>query len=253
MKKSILIGICIYVLVYILVVICSGILANENAEYLRNLPLKPNGTKVKLYNGETKYNNVYDAVIEIDVGDRDLQQCADAVIRLRAEYLYKNKMYDQIHFNFTNGFKADYKTWMNGYRISVNGNNVNWVKKTGYSNDYSSFRKYLDMVFAYAGTLSLSKEMKKVAIEEMQIGDIFIKGDNPGHAVLIMDMAKNNSTGEVIFLIAQGYMPAQDIHILKNLENEDISPWYSVDFGRTLSTPEWEFNNEQLMRFYEHN
>jgi hypothetical protein len=219
------------------------------AEYLRNLPLKPIGAKVRLYNGQIKGNDVYDAVIDMDIGDKDLQQCADAVIRLRAEYLYKNKIYDKIHFNFTNGFKADYKTWMNGNRIYVSGNKASWVKKTGYSNEYSSFRKYLDMVFSYAGTLSLDREMKKVSLEDIQIGDVFIKGASPGHTVIVVDMAKNKSTGEVIFLIAQSYMPAQEIHLLKNLQNDSISPWYSVNFGDTLNTPEWDFSSDQIKRF----
>ena len=219
------------------------------SQYLRNLPLKPHGSKIKLYNGEIKNKDVHIAVLDIDIGDRDLQQCADAVIRLRAEYLYSRGLYKEIHFDFTNGFKADYSAWMNGSRIVVEGNKVYWAKKAGYSNEYSSFRKYLDMVFAYAGTLSLSKEMKKITLEEMQIGDVFIKGGGPGHAVIILDMAESKSTGEKLFIVAQSYMPAQDIHILKNLQNEEISPWYPVDFGETLSTPEWQFNKDQLMRF----
>jgi hypothetical protein len=224
---------------------------NSYGQYLRTLPVKPDGTKVKLYNGQVKNKDVHAAVLDIDVGDRDLQQCADAAIRLRAEYLYRQGLYNKIHFNFTNGFKADYPTWMNGSRIAVEGNKAYWVKKTGYSNEYSSFRKYLDMVFAYAGTLSLSKEMKEVPLEDMKIGDVFIKGEGPGHAVIILDMAENKTTGEKIFIIAQSYMPAQNIHILKNMQNEGLSPWYSVNFGETLSTPEWQFKKDQLMRFRE--
>lgn len=224
---------------------------NSYGQYLRTMPVKPDGTKIKLYNGEIINKDVHVAVLDVDVGDRDLQQCADAAIRLRAEYLYHQGLYDNIHFNFTNGFMADYPTWMNGSRIVVEGNNAYWVKQTGYSNEYSSFRKYLDMVFAYAGTLSLSKEMRKVPLDDMKIGDVFIKGENPGHTVIIMDMAENKTTGEKIFMIAQSYMPAQDIHILKNLNNEELSPWYSVNFSETLSTPEWQFKREQLMRFQE--
>ena len=59
------------------------------------------------------------AVIDMDIGERDLQQCADAVIRLRAEYLYGTGQYDKIHFNFTSGFNAQYIKWMQGSRISV--------------------------------------------------------------------------------------------------------------------------------------
>ncbi len=218
-------------------------------QYLRNLPVKPDGEKIKLYNGDVTNKDVHVAVLDIDVGERDLQQCADAAIRLRAEYLYGQGLYKRIHFNFTNGFNADYLNWMNGNRIVIDGNKTYWTKKTQYSNEYSSFRKYLDMVFAYAGTLSLSEEMKNETIENMQIGDLFLKGATPGHAVIIMDMAKDKKTGEKIFLLAQSYMPAQDIHILKNPENEQLSPWYSVNFGEVLRTPEWTFDKGQLMRF----
>ena len=218
-------------------------------EYLRNLPLKAHGSKVKYYNGRTKPRNVYEAVLDMDIGNRNLQQCADAAIRLRAEYLYETEQYDKIHFNFTNGFRADYATWMEGNRIQVQGNEVNWIKQAGYSKDYASFRKYLDMVFAYAGTLSLSKEMQKVPFEEMQIGDLFIEGGSPGHCVIVVDMAENKTTGEKNFLIAQGYMPAQDIHILKNPAKCDDNPWYSLKAGDKLITPEWEFDGEELGRF----
>jgi hypothetical protein len=219
------------------------------AHYLRTLPLKPHGSKVKYYDGREKTYNVYEAVIDMDIGDKDLQQCADAVIRLRAEYLYKQKQYDRIHFNFTNGFNAQFVKWMQGYRIAVTGNRVNWVKSSTYSDGYSTFRKYLDIVFSYAGTLSLSKEMKSVMIEDMEIGDVFIQGGSPGHCVIVVDMAMHPETGEKLFMLAQSYMPAQDIHILKNLQAPQISPWYSTKFGDTLITPEWTFKKTDLKRF----
>ena len=218
-------------------------------EYLRKLPLKPHGSKVLYYNGDTKPREVQEAVLDMDVGERDLQQCADSVIRLRAEYLYGKGLYDQIHFNFTNGFKADYSTWMMGNRIKVSGNKAYWVEQNSASVDYGSFRKYLDMVFAYAGTLSLSKEMESIPLEEMQPGDVFIYGQTPGHCVIVLDMAENKTTAEKCFILAQGYMPAQEMHILKNPANAEGNPWYRTNFGEKLSTPEWEFTKDQLMRF----
>jgi len=225
--------------------------AGSYQQYLRDLPLKPHGSPVKFYDGRVKPGGFHEAVIEMDVGDRDLQQCADAVIRLRAEYLYGKGLYDAIHFNFTNGFKADYPTWMQGNRIVVEGNNAYWVRRTGYSNDYSSFRRYLDMVFAYAGTLSLSVEMKSVPLEEMQIGDVFLRGPDPGHCVIVVDMAEHENTGEQLFMVAQSCMPAQDIHVLKNPGDAALSPWYKLDFGETLRTPQWTFTRDQLIRFPE--
>jgi hypothetical protein len=221
------------------------------AEYLRNLPLKPHGSRVLYYDGRVKERDVHQAVVDMDIGDRDLQQCADAVIRLRAEYLYGTGQYEKIHFNFTNGFNARYIKWMQGSRISVNGNNVSWVDGAGYSDDYESFREYLDMVFAYAGTLSLSKELKRLDACDIGIGDVFIRGGSPGHCAIVVDMARCVETGKKIFLLAQSYMPAQDIHILKNTMDAGIGPWFRADFGDELVTPEWTFKGDQLMRFAE--
>ena len=109
---------------------------------------------------------------------------------------------------------------------------------------------FRSFVFAYASTLSLEKEITPLSkISEIQAGDVFIKGGAPGHAITVMDVAKNKTTGKKIFLLSQSYMPAQDIHILKNPNNSDLSPWYSEDFGDVLQTPEWDFARKALRRF----
>ncbi|MCP2043724.1 DUF4846 domain-containing protein [Pontibacter sp. HSC-36F09] len=222
---------------------------NTFGAYLQHFKLKPHGAQVHYYNGAIKPNdNIYDAVLDIDVGTRDLQQCADAVMRLRAEYLYGQEKYDAIHFNFTSGFRADYSKWQQGYRVQVKGNDCSWVKKAAPSTAYASFKDYLQVVFTYAGTLSLEKEMKALSMNDLQIGDVFIKGGSPGHAVIVMDMAVAQ-TGEKLFLLAQSYMPAQEIHILKNPMNPGISPWYSSNFSGPLLTPEWSFQRNHLKRF----
>lgn len=218
--------------------------------YLRDLPLRPHGSKVRYYDGREKRDTrVYCAVVDMEIGKRDLQQCADAVIRLRAEYLYRQKAYDRIHFNFTNGFRADYTKWAEGYRISVKGNQVSWYKAKEEDYSYKTFRAYLDVVFAYAGTLSLSKELKSVPLSSMQIGDVLIQGGSPGHAVIVVDMAENSDTGQKLYLLAQSYMPAQDIQILKNPGNAKISPWYALKAERNIITPEWGFTSSDLKRF----
>lgn len=224
--------------------------AGSFAEYLQSLSLKENGTLVHYYNGEEKRNKVAAAVLNTDVGTKDLQQCADAVMRLRAEYLLKTKQYSALHFNFTNGFKADYSKWRSGYRIRVKGNDVSWHKTEKESVSYQSFREYMDMVFNYAGTASLSKELNPVSLSQMQIGDVFIRGGSPGHAVVVVDMATDPKTGKKLFMVAQSYMPAQDIHILINQNKPSISPWYELDVNANdILTPEWSFTSAELKRF----
>jgi hypothetical protein len=222
---------------------------NSFAYYLQHLPLLPEGTSVKLYNGNTKQNKVWAAVVDISIGNKDLQQCADAVMRLRAEYLFEQKKYSDIHFNFTNGFNATYNKWMDGNRISVNGNKVSWKKSTTANATHESFMQYMEQVFNYAGTLSLSKELKPVKISDVKIGDVFIKGGSPGHAVIIVDICKHKTSGETLVMLAQSYMPAQNIHVLKNGNMNDL-PWFKINpTSNAFETPEWDFTVNDLKRF----
>ena len=81
----------------------------------------------------------------------------------------------------------------------------------------------------------------------LRIGDVFICGGFPGHAVIVVDMAKDR-TGKSRFLLAQSYMPAQEVHLLKN-PGSPRSPWYPLEFGETLVTPEYTFARGELRRF----
>jgi hypothetical protein len=202
--------------------------------YLRHLKLKTFGTMVRYYDGRSKNkSNVYISVIDMDIGNRDLQQCADAIMRLRSEFLYARQRYRDIHFNFvSDGQPRYYEEFNEG------------------DHSYGKFRKYLDYVFSYANTRSLSQELISLdSIAEMQIGDVFIQTGNPyGHAVIVVDMAKNLDTGEKVYMLAQSYMPAQDIQVLVNRKNSKISPWYILGDGQ-IETPEWTFNPGDLKRF----
>jgi hypothetical protein len=223
--------------------------AGSFADWLRHLPLKEGRPPVRLYDGKEKGNQkAHFAVVDVDVGDRDLQQCADAVIRLRAEYLYAKGDYEAIHSDFTGGQRADFTKWAKGHRPRVTDDSIEWQLTASEDSSYASFRKYLDIVFAYAGSASLSGELDAVEnVVDMQIGDVFIKGGFPGHAAIVVDMAVDPDTGKKVFLLAQSYMPAQDIHILRNPANPD--PWYPLDFGDQLRTPEWTFSAKELERF----
>ena len=216
--------------------------------FLRNQKLKPYGEKALYYNGQAKRSEgVYDSVIDVEIGDRDLHQCADAIMLIRAEYFYQKKEYDKINFNFVSGFNAQYSKWMQGYRINPNGKG-SYYKKASPSNTYKDFRSFMNIVFGYAGTLSMEKEMKPQSLENMKIGDVFIMGGSPGHAVIIVDMAENDK-GEKIFILAQSYMPAQQTQILINPADRNMGVWYSLKGKTVLETPEWRFPTEKLRKF----
>ncbi|MEM8901265.1 MAG: DUF4846 domain-containing protein [Bacteroidota bacterium] len=220
---------------------------NSFGNWLRGLPIDTLDTEVTLFNGTPKLNQSAQAyILEIPVGKRDLQQCADAVMRLKAEYLFHHQQLESIHFNFTSGDEASFTSWSQGYRPSFSGNKVSWNKTASPDASYRSFLAYMNIVFSYAGTWSFEKELSPISLSEAKIGDVFIQGGFPGHAIIIVDEAINTN-GEKVFLFAQSYMPAQEIHILKNPNDSDSSPWYTLSEA-TLLTPEWSFPSESIKR-----
>jgi len=221
------------------------------AEWLRHLPVKPEGSSIKLFDGTlAEEQKAHHAVLDIDIGQSDLQQCADAAIRLRAEYLYSRALYDSISFCFTSGDTCCFRDWIGGRRPEVNGNHVGWIHTAEIDSSYSSLRDYLDTVFMYAGSYSLARDLKVIDNPELvRPGDLFILPGFPGHVVLVADMAINQITQERVMLLAQGYTPAQDFHLLKNLIDPDLSPWYEADFGAWLKVPHWRFPSHSARRF----
>ena len=200
--------------------------SNSFAGWLRTVNLKKDN-KVYLYDGSLKPNqSAQFAVLDISVGNKNLQQCADAIMRLRAEYLFSMAAYTKISFTDNEGGQYNF--------------DAPYTK--------AHLLTYLERVFGMCGSASLSKQLKQVKMEDMQPGDVLIKGGFPGHAVIVMDMAENND-GEKIYLLAQSYMPAQDIHVLKNPTDEGMSPWYRLTDEKDIYTPEYYFTNEQLKRW----
>jgi len=224
---------------------------NTFGTWLRGLPLLSKEAKVMLHNGQKKpYQEGAYRVLNIDIGRRDLQQCADAIMRLVAEYHYSKKDYAAIHFNYTSGHTIRFSDWSKGKKPIIKGSKVSFsTPNNNKDTSYKNFKKYLTNVYCYAGTASLSKELKSKKISDILPGDIFIWGSFPGHAIMVMDVAKHQTTGKKVFLLAQSYMPAQSIHLLRNFNDTSISPWYSEDFGTQLLTPEWTFDRNTLKTF----
>lgn len=199
--------------------------SNSFAAWLRNIPLKKSNT-VYLYDSSIRYDQSSQfAVLDISVPHNNLQQCADAVMRLRAEYLFENKNYNAIHF--------------------TDNVNTNYAFHAPYTKE--NLMHYLETVFGMCGTASLSKQLKKTdAFSTIMPGDVIIRGGFPGHAVIVVDVAQN-AAGKKIFMLAQGMMPAQDVHVVKNPVDTKLSPWYEVNDNTQLVTPNYVFNVSELM------
>ncbi len=204
---------------------------NTFSSYLRKLELLPNGSMAHYYDGKVKLNddNIYVAVVDLSISSKNIQMSAGSVIRLVSEYLYNNKEYEKISFN-TDNQKISFVDFSHG--------------------DYSKteFHNYMDYIMERASTPSFCTDLKPVNLSDIQIGDVFVQNNLPnGHAVIVVDIVENKK-GQKLFLLAQSFQPAQEIQIIANPENPDLSPWFQLKEGELL-TPEWRFMTSDLMRF----
>jgi hypothetical protein len=196
--------------------------------FLRTLPLAPPGTPVLAYDGASiraGSDPHVAAVADLDVGKRNLQQCADSIIRLGG-----------LSYPLTSGAPAAWSAWSAGMRPHVTGQRVQWSHDAVADTSYGAFRRYLDFVFTYAGTRSLSSYATKVERAALQPGDFLVDParKDAGHAVLILDVATDQA-GHRLALLGQGFMPAQSFHVLADGSG---SAWFSLD-GDTVATPYW--------------
>ena len=201
------------------------------AAWLRGLPVRPAAAPVRLFDGRLKpRQDLHAAVVDLDLPRRDLQQCADAAMRLRAEYLFANRRFAQIVFHPEPGRPTT---------LAYSG-----------GADRRRFARYLIRLFADAGTASLAAELPRPGRAPVRPGDLLLQGGHPGHAVVVLDVAEGG--GRRYLLLGQSYMPAQDFHILRNLGEPALSPWFdeaALD-GEGLRTPEWRpFSRADVRRF----
>lgn len=199
--------------------------------WLRDLPLEPAGTAVHLFDGTEKpRQDVHLAVVSIDVGERDLQQCADAVMRLRAEYLLARGLPIVFH---PEPAKQQHTLLFDPRQPDPGRRRLH---------------RYFTLLFSEAGSASLQAELAS-APGPVHPGDVLIQGGFPGHAILVVD-AVADATGKRKLMLTQSYMPAQQIHVLKNI---DGSPWFdeaALDGKPGLATPEWRpFHRKDVRRF----
>lgn len=218
-------------------------------DYLRNYSLKPFGSKIINFDDSQYFwQDGHIGILEIPVPKNGLQQCADALIRIRSEYLWDNNRKKEIGFNFTSGHYCSWNSYAEGFRPKISGNKVAFNKTAVTDHSKENFYKYLNLIYMYSGTLSLFNELKSIDDSDLKIGDMLIKGGSPGHIVMICDEVVNEK-GEKLFLLFQGNTPAQSIHLVKNLENSNISPWYQLKVGEILPVSNYTFSSSKFVRF----
>lgn len=198
-------------------------------EFLRSIPLKEENAVHYFEGGDVargSSSRSY-AVVDLPLLSNN-EQCADACMHIRSEYLYRSGQYGRICFTTAAGVPMRYM----GGRMR------------------KAFESYMRTVFNYANTESLVMELPNREIKDVQPGDMFVykarKGHKYGHAIMVMDVAVNLKTGKKSVLLAEGCTPAVDIHVLRN----GRSAWFPVDDkAETLYLSIFKFHRDELRRF----
>lgn len=203
-------------------------------QYLGELSVRSVDEPVRTHDGHVVGHHA--RVIELPLVKGDLQQCADSAIRIRAEWLRLTGVSD-IGFHATSGDPIPWERYRNGERPYVKNNRIDWRS----TQTPGTWDGWLRSVFIWAGTISL-QAYDTVKVDSPIPGDVLVEGGSPGHAVLILDVAKRE--GHTYILIGEGFMPAQDFHIELGPE----AGWWRWD-GQGLTLNHWDFGPDALRRW----
>ena len=181
-------------------------------------------------------------VVAMPMVPGDLQQCADTIYRLRAEYLRENN--SEVVFHATNGQAIPWARWAAGERTQLHGNTLTWVR-TRHAGEAAAWQSWLKELFEYAGTISLkAHDTVPVADGQPRPGDVVVASGSPGHAVVLFDVAKTPD-GRWLVLFGEGFMPAQQLHLHRGPEDG----WWEWDPNKGLPIGWWPLPAEGLRRW----
>jgi len=223
---------------------------NTFASYIQNYSLKPHGSKLLLHDGSENKNQTWcAAVFSLPVTHKYIQ-CADVIMKLIGNYFYYEKgsdFFDLLTFRYYCGLVFPYTKFVDGYRHDLTGT-PKLVLKKSYDASENNYLAYMSNVYCYANTYSLRAQSRKISLNFMYAGAYFIITAQEsaamgipasyGHAVMVVDVAKNPDTGDIAFLLAQGDTPAEELHVFLNPLHPD-DPWYYLSemTEKTFSIP----------------
>lgn len=203
------------------------------AFWLRQMPLLSENSPVKDYKNRI-FKNSNDssvaAVVAYDIKDRKLEQCMDILLRFWTEYLIDQNKRNEIIIPLPDGLMLSWPAWANGLRPEFKGLHFYLEKTAKPDSSNLNLVKYLNTIFEYSSTQAFYHYYKDMNPSELKIGDFIVKKGYKGHAVMIVDLARDRN-GKLIALIGQGDTPACQFYLLNYKKD---NPWFPIDIKKDV-------------------
>ncbi|MCK6484144.1 MAG: hypothetical protein HUU22_11355 [Phycisphaerae bacterium] len=206
------------------------------ADWLRHLPCRPADSPVLDGRGRTirpADDPTLALVLQLQPSRAGLLNAANMVYRLRAEYLWAMQKLDAARFTMTSGAECPWARFAAGERPIVKGRDVTWKPGRPAGGGREPYVGYLETLFKYSSSISLDRDMRRVTGGAVEPGDAFVRVGRPGHAMIVLDVAVDES-GQRRMMLGQGGTPPMTLHVLRGA---DGSPWIAWDGASTLHVP----------------
>jgi len=180
----------------------------------------------------------------------DLEQCADWPLRLYADHLRDHDLQGMISFRLQNGQTHSWPEWSSGNRLQFDQrSNRHIVKQTVPDSGRESYVGYLRYLFHWAGSLALLNYLTPVPAKDLLPGDLIVQNTTGGmgHVSLILDICANMD-GERLYLIGNGWTPAQEFFVRKPDDGEGTGYWFTLD-GYEQHLAPYDFGPFRFRRF----
>lgn len=187
---------------------------NSFPDWVRHLPVRPEGTEVRTWDGRRAPQGFYAVWRVIDLPllfRQDLEQCADWGFRFWHDYQAEAGFADRLWLTDYNGVKRTWGAWKAG--------------KPG-----AAPREFFRWACANANSYSQKRGLSPVTEEELRPGDLLVQNETGGvgHTSIVFDVAAGPA-GKRAYLMGFGFMPAQEAHIEKAGPARGTAGWFTLE------------------------
>ncbi len=226
--------------------------AGSFAEYVRHLAVLPDTASVRYYDGrQVQQWPGSPRVIDMPFLFRtDVEQCADMALRLVSEYFWETGKADSLAFRLQNGQEISWREWSVGRRLRYDAeSDRHVVSQDAADSSRTAFEEFLYYLFHWTGSVALKRDLRRIAASELQPGDLIVQNTSGamGHVSVILDAAVNDD-GERLYLIANGWTPAQSMFIRQPQAGEGSDGWFTLA-GYERHLQGYRFGPFELRRF----